>query len=165
MSSTSRKLLTAGTSTLVLCIGFIASAQTRAPRSESDQYIIRPLDKDRAGKVGEVREFLWSHWQKHHNATLRVTWYSKEGMASKTFYRIGEDEHQTWRMKVIVDRPGVAGTATEHTEYTVFTIERVERPKPEQALIPIPNDAQRLGTTYYLIFKDREGKQIGRGPL
>src|SRR5215469_11283195 len=60
---------------------------------QAEGYVIRPSDKDRARKVAEVREFLWQHWQQHHPGSLLVTWYSKEGKASKTTYTLEPDDH------------------------------------------------------------------------
>jgi hypothetical protein len=134
--------------------------------SGQKRYVIELLDNRRRQKEAEIREFIWNYWQRHRRGSLLVTSYSKEGIESNAQYILenDEDENEKWSMKVTVKRPDLKGTKNEQTEYRVYGGERIKPPLPEHpAIVPVPEGSNLCGDAYRLVFKDHEGKAIGRG--
>ena len=124
------------------------------------------LDRQtRATKEGEIREFLWNHWQQRKLGQLTVTRFSREGEPTASSYFIEPDEKGAWRIAVRIDRTlvargGLKGQRQESLEYSAYTVDRVEFPK--SGLTPrVLNPKQvRLPQSYRLALKDEKGETL-----
>ena len=124
------------------------------------------LDREtRATKEGEIREFLWNHWQQRRLGQLTVTRFSREGEPTASSYFIEPDEKGAWRIAVRIDRTlvargGLKGQRQESQEYSAYTVDRVEFPK--SGLTPrLLNPKQvRLPQSYRLALKDEKGETL-----
>jgi hypothetical protein len=124
--------------------------------NQSDDYVIGN-NKDRSKQQGEVRNFLWSHWQQHRTGQLNVTWVSKEGVPSRSRFVLEYDERGVWSIRVTIDRPTLKDSQDAHTEYRVYSVQRVTvEGGPEAKIV---DDAQVPGTAYVLVLKDADGKK------
>jgi len=142
----------------------VSAARSVLPRGaehskqENDQagpYVIGN-DKDRTKQQGEVRDFLWSHWQQHRTGQLKATWISKEGVSSNGTFVFEYDEHGVWSIGVTIDRPALKDSRDAHTEYRVYGLQRLRLPGANAA---VADDAQLPGTAFLLILKDGDGKK------
>ena len=127
-------------------------------------YVIETLDRNRAKKEGEIRDFIWTHWHQKRSGRLVATWYSKEGVPAETAYVLENDEKGVWSMKVTMQWPPERGSDPEHnrSEYRVYSVRRIEpRHDGQSPAVFIPDDKSTQGASYWLVFYSLQHKKTG----
>jgi hypothetical protein len=133
-------------------------------QDQSGPYVIETLDRNRAKKEAEIRDFIWSHWRQKRSGRLVATWYSKEGVPAETAYVLEPDEKGVWSMKVTMQSPPARGSDPEHdrSEYRVYSVRRIEpRHDGQSPAVFIPDDKSRQGESYWLVFYSLQHKKTG----
>lgn len=109
-------------------------------------------------KNGEIRDFIWQHWQQRQIGCLTERRYSKEGVPATTTFTFQNDQANVWTLLVESRWPRTRGAdeAHSHIEYRVYSIRRTGPYNHE-----IPDEEKRRGITYRLVFYDAKGAETG----
>jgi len=128
---------------------------------EAGPYVIGN-NKERSKKEADVRNFLWHHWSQRTPGRLSVTRMSKEGQPNTATYVLESDDSGVWGLRTIIDRPSLKGTSSGHNESRAYSVRRIEiRHDGKSAAIFIPDNDDRPGDSYRLVFYDSRGVEVG----
>ena len=153
---------------LALLMSSFCQAQVKV---QKDALVIK-LDnsmgmKEHLARTAEMREFLWSHWAKHREASLYFTNVSKEGQGIQSEFRIVILASGTRVLRVTSEREEhwISGVRIPKSEggYEAYILERVSSKNPhgigaEANVTLLPLDAVAPPTDYWLRIKDLNGK-------
>jgi hypothetical protein len=109
-------------------------------------------------KNGEIRDFIWQHWQQRQIGCLTERRYSKEGVPATTTFTFQNDQANVWTLLVESRWPRTKGAdeGHSHIEYRVYSVRRTGPYNHE-----IPDEEKRQGITYRLVFYDAKGAETG----
>ncbi len=166
---------------LILCVFAVLSTST-AQDCESMRKKMRDLSLynkagpytinfNKGGKLGykqlgEVRRFLWEHWQQRRFAHITTTFYSKEGEQNTTSFYIERDENGSWCV-LALKLPSPPNGQLQDEQLSVEAkgecydiIERIEAAK-SKATAPklIAEKAIRQPLTYWLWLRNARTKK------
>jgi len=110
-----------------------------------------------------IRDFLWRHWNEHRLGVVTVVSFTTEGLPSRTKYFIEPSGNGKWHVmrETLQILPGIDPQTKEHFQERstseISSFERIES-GPGSNFKAIPKGKSREGTSYYLRFKDANGK-------
>lgn len=124
---------------------------------------LSPEERNRV--LGEIREFLWEHWQRRQAGRVTAVFYTIEGDPTSSTFFIEQDQKGRFRLRVVSEsttfglRKGQK-PRRKVTEETYDIVERVEDVSGEHpATGPALSDSEkRPSLTYRLRLKNASGR-------
>ena len=118
--------------------------------------------EERNRMLGEMREFLWEHWQGRQTGRVKAVFYTIEGDPTFSTFFIEQDEKSRFRVRVTSESTTTLGLRKgqkprrKTNEETYDILERVEDVRGQDpATAPaLPESEKRPSSTYRLRLKN-----------
>lgn len=116
--------------------------------------------------LGEIRVFLWEHWQERRLGVVKATFYTIEGDPTISTSFVEPDAKGCWRITVESESiisallPKGRKPRREITREDYYQIDRVEPSESETNLIPISSRDVRNPQSYRLRLRNSSTKSI-----
>jgi hypothetical protein len=160
---------------MVLATCLVISSVTADARDLSQYDLAGPYSLDRSTRhaeerpfiEAEIRNFLWTRWQKKRLAHVAVVQYSLEGLATRMWFYVEPDTKGVWRLLIDQDTTlaAINSASGEHLrethQYAGYVLERIDVLDREgKSARVIPEAEPRGPEDFRLRIKDRAGEIV-----
>jgi hypothetical protein len=103
--------------TVFCCMAVIGSDALESYDSGGSRVIPAIHSAQAERDLGDIREFIWKHWQSRRLGHIVVTWFSREGEPSTLSFFVQPNKEGRWCVSVQLARTLASRAPQQHARY------------------------------------------------